>query len=183
MKIINFIEDKIIVPLAVSLFMFSCVWMLIEAISRRFFNTSYNFSEELVLYSLIWSIFLTLGKAGKNRVHIAVDLFTSRLGPKTLKVTQVINGCVGVLYAVFIIIVSFSYIEHLVKTGITSHSSLQIPISFVFIAVPIGMFFLAMFYLDEIKNATVKKLKPSPEQVGKELKDVVPLQMDYEEVK
>lgn len=182
MKIINFIEDKIIVPLAVSLFMFSCVWMLIEAISRRFFNTSYNFSEELVLYSLIWALFLTLGKGGKNRVHIAVDLVTSRLGPKMLKVTQVINGIIGVLYATFMIIVSFSYIKHLANTGITSHSSLQIPLSFVFIAVPIGMFFLAMFYVDEIKQALNKKSK-QPEQASEESKDVMPLQMEYEEAK
>lgn len=105
MKILNFIENKIIVPIAVSLFMFSCIWMLIEAISRRFFNTSYNFSEELVIYSLIWAIFLTLGIGGKKQVHITVDLLTTKMGVQSQRLTKIFNSLIGIVYSSFIIIV------------------------------------------------------------------------------
>lgn len=162
MKIFDAIENKVIVPIAVTLFIVSCGWMLVESLSRQFFHKSYNFSEELVIFCLIWAIFLTLGKGGQNNVHIVVDLFTSRFSKSTLKITTIFNSIIGLIYSAFLVYVGISYIQHLMATGITSHSSLRIPMGYVLLVIPIGMTFLGLFYVKEIKktltnesNATV----------------------------
>jgi TRAP-type C4-dicarboxylate transport system permease small subunit len=150
LKIIEFIEDKIVTSIAVILFLFSCSWMLIEAISRQFFSKSFSVSEEVIVFSLIWAIFLTLGKSGKEGHHIFVDLFIMKLGKRMKKATSIINYLIGFFYAGFLVYIGFNYIQHLVDTGITSNSSLRIPMWIVFLVVPIGMLFFALYYFQSL---------------------------------
>jgi TRAP-type C4-dicarboxylate transport system permease small subunit len=157
LKIINFIEEKIITNAAVALFIFSCLWMLVEGISRQFFSKSFSVSEEVVVFSLIWAIFLTLGQSGKEGNHIFVDLFVVKFGPKLKKVTSIINSIIGVLYGCFLIYVGFSYIQHLLSTGITSHSSLRLPMGYVYLVVPIGMAFFALYYFRNLLKELPKR--------------------------
>jgi TRAP-type C4-dicarboxylate transport system permease small subunit len=148
LKLINFIEEKIVTTIAVGLFIFSCGWMLIEAISRQVFSKSFSMSEEVVLFSLIWAIFLTLGKSGKEGNHIYVDLVVMRLGKRLKKTTSILNAIIGFLYACFLVYVGFNYVQHLFDTGITSNSSLRVPMGYVFLIVPISMIFFAAYYLE-----------------------------------
>jgi TRAP-type C4-dicarboxylate transport system permease small subunit len=158
LKLINFIEEKIVTSIAVILFMFSCSWMLVEAISRQFFSKSFSISEEVIVFSLIWAIFLTLGKSGKEGNHIFVDLFIMKLGKRMKKVTSIINSLIGFLYALFLVYIGFNYIQHLLDTGITSNSSLRLPMWIVFLVVPIGMIFFALYYY-EVFMKEMPKLK------------------------
>lgn len=146
MKLLNFIQEKIVTSIGVILFIFSCSWMLIEATSRQFFSKSFPFSEEIIVFSLIWAVLLTLGQSGKEGYHITVDLFSSRFKGVVKKISSIIIAIVGILYAVFLVYVGIEYIQHLLTTGITSQSSLRLPMGYVFLAVPLGMVFFALFY-------------------------------------
>lgn len=157
MKIIEFIQGKLVTSIAVVLFIFSCSWMLIESISRQFFSKSFSISEEVIVFSLIWAIFLTLGQSGKEGNHIFVDLFVMRFGKRTKKVTAIISQLVGFLYACILIYVGINYIQHLLNTGITSHSSLRLPMGYVYLAVPIGMLFFAFYYFQSLFKAISNK--------------------------
>lgn len=150
MKLIEKFQDKVVTSIAVFLFIVSCLWMLIEAISRQVFSISYAISEEVIVFTLIWAIFLTLGQGGKEGNHILVDLFTSRFGAKTKKITTIITNIIGLSYGAFLVYVGVAYIEHLFSTGITSHSPLRLPMGYVYFAVPIGMLFFSFFYLHSL---------------------------------
>jgi TRAP-type C4-dicarboxylate transport system permease small subunit len=150
LKILNFIQDKVVTSIAVILFIISCTWMLIESISRQFFSKSFSFTEELVVFSLIWAIFLTLGQSGKEGNHIFVDLFVMRFGKRMKKITAILSQLIGFLYGCFLIYVGINYVQHLLDTGITSNSSLRLPMSYVFLVVPIGMLFFALYYFQSL---------------------------------
>lgn len=152
MKFLDLIESKIVTSIANILFMISCLWMLVESLSRQFFNKSFSISEEVVVFSLIWAIFLTLGQSGKEGNHIFVDLIVTRFGKRMKKVTSIINSIIGILFTGFLVYVGINYIEHLLTTGITSHSSLRLPMGYVFLVVPIGMLFLGLFYFRSLAN-------------------------------
>jgi TRAP-type C4-dicarboxylate transport system permease small subunit len=149
LKKLEFIQGKV-VSIGVILFIFSCLWMLVESISRQLFSKSFSFTEEVVVFSLIWAIFLTLGQSGKEGNHIFVDLFVLRFGKRTKKITAILTQLVGFLYACFIIYVGINYIQHLLNTGITSQSTLRLPMGYVYLAVPIGMLFFALFYFQSL---------------------------------
>lgn len=158
MKLINFIQDKIITSIGVGLFIISCTWMLIESISRTVFSKSFSISEELVVFTLIWAIFLSVGQSGKEGNHIFVDLFMRKFNNKWKKVSTIFNATIGLTYAGFIVYVGINYINHLASTGITSNSSMRLPMWLVFLCVPIGMLFLAWYYFTVI----VSEIKGKP---------------------
>ena len=172
MKILEFIQRKVVISIAVILFMFSCSWMLVESISRQFFSKSFSFTEELVVFSLIWAIFLTLGQSGKEGNHIFVDLFVMRFGKRTKKITAIITNLIGFLYACFIIYVGINYIEHLLNTGITSNSSLRLPMGYVFLAVPLGMLFFAFYYLQSLLKEIPNKAEIQQSKSHETVKNV-----------
>ncbi|WP_010530073.1 TRAP transporter small permease [Lentibacillus jeotgali] len=152
MKILNFIQDKLVTTFGIGLFFVSATWMLIEAISRQFFSTSFAISTELVVFSLVWAVLLTLGASGKKGYHVALDLFTRKFNKGVGKFSNILVFLVGIFYAGFILYAGVEYIDHLIRTGITSHSPLRLPMSFVFLSVPIGFFFLALYYLQSFIN-------------------------------
>lgn len=159
MKILDFIESKIVTSFANILFVISCLWMLVESLSRQFFNKSYSVSEEVVVFTLIWAIFLTLGQSGKEGNHIFVDLIVTKFSQKLKKVTSIINSIIGILYAAFLVYVGINYMQHLLETGITSHSSLRLPMGYVFLVVPIGMLFFGLYYVRNLVNDMKNKQK------------------------
>jgi TRAP-type C4-dicarboxylate transport system permease small subunit len=176
LKIINFIEDKIVTTIAVILFIFSCSWMLVEAISRQFFSKSFSVSEEIIVFSLVWAIFLTLGKSGKEGNHIFVDLFIMKLGKRMKKATSIINNLIGFLYAGFLVYIGFNYIQHLLDTGITSNSSLRLPMWIVFLVVPFGMIFFALYYFESFIKE-MPKVKPDAVDQDKEQERVTSVEV------
>lgn len=95
MKIINFIQDKIITSIGVVLFLISCFWMIIESISRTVFSKSFSISEELIVFTLIWAIFLTIGQSGKEGNHIFVDLFIRKFNSKWKRIFSIFNAVIG----------------------------------------------------------------------------------------
>ncbi|MFC2949189.1 TRAP transporter small permease [Virgibacillus sediminis] len=159
MKLLSFIQDKFVIGVGVGFFVISAAWMIIEAISRQFFSKSFAISEEVVVFSLVWAILLTLGASGKKGFHVSLDLFTSKFRPRFLKLSNIFTCIVGICYAGFIMFAGIEYVQHLLRTGITSHSPLRLPMSYVFLAVPIGMFFLAMYYLQSF----IKEIKSKGE--------------------
>ncbi len=84
----------------------------------------------------------------------------------------IINASIGMLYDDFIVYVGINYIDHLAVTGITSFSPMRLPMTFVFLAVSIDMFFLAWYYftviVSEIKvNPNIPK---NPDQAIQEMR-------------
>lgn len=170
---INFIQDKIITSIGVGLFIISCMWMILESISRTVFSKSFSISEELVVFTLIWAIFLTIGQSGKEGNHIFVDLFTRKFSPKWKRISVIFNATIGLIYAGFIVYVGINYIDHLASTGITSYSSMRLPMWFVFLCIPIGMLFLAWYYftviVEEIRSKRTIVQNSNHEIQGKDL--------------
>ena len=77
---------------------------------------------------------------------------------------------IGLLYAGFLVYVGINYIEHLLSTGITSSSSLRLPMGYVYLAVPIGMALFAIFYLQSIiKTISNKSIESNSEVADAEI--------------
>jgi len=150
MKILNFIQQKIVSTFAICLFIISVTWMLVESISREFLSKSFNFSEEVVIFSLVWAVLLTLGESGLKNYHVSVDLFANKLKGRGRRISRILVYIISSFYALFLIYAGVDYIQHLYNTGITSSSSLKLPMYFVFLSVPVGFFFLFLYYIQKL---------------------------------
>lgn len=162
MKIIDFFQEKIVDTIAVILFFVSAGWMIIEALSRQFLNKSFAISEELVVFSLVWAVLLTLGSSGRMGYHVSLDLVTRNFKGKFKKINNIVITLVSIFYTLFIVYVGVQYVGHLLNTGTTSHSPMKLPMGYVLMVVPIGMGLLFWYYFKSL----IKQIKSWGDQSG-----------------
>ena len=148
MKILIRLERIILPGLGVLLFAFSVSWMLIEALSREFFSKSFAVSEELIVFTLMWSILLTLAQSGREHYHIFVDLVTSNIPPKYRVLVNIITSSLSLFFMAILLIASIQFACHLYRMGFISESPLQVPMWIVFLSVITGAVLLCLYYLE-----------------------------------
>jgi TRAP-type C4-dicarboxylate transport system permease small subunit len=148
LKTFRFIEKKMVPGIAVCFFGFSVTWMLVEALSRQIFERSFAVSEELIVFSLLWAIFLILPDSGRSGFHIYVDLFINKASKKFKRIVNTLTALLSATYCIVIVISSYGFIRHLYRMQIISESPLQLPMWAIYMAILAGAVFMALFYLE-----------------------------------
>lgn len=156
MKILIRLERKVLPGLGVLLFAFSVTWMLIEALCREFFRKSFAVSEELIVFTLMWAIFLTLAQSGREHYHISVDLFTSKIPSKLRGFVDIFTSILSLIYISILLIASVQFIRHLYSMGFISESPLELPMWIVCLSVTVGAVLLCFYYLERLFKSSEK---------------------------
>ena len=133
-KIINFI---IIVCL-----MMMTVVIFYQVVLRYVFNSSNIWAEEFARYAFIWVVLLGAASALRRFQHIRIDFVVNMLPERGQKLIGFIN---------YVLIVGF--LLTLIKYGIaismkTTHqisAGLHIPMSFMYLSIPIGAALMLLF--------------------------------------
>ncbi|MDT8860736.1 TRAP transporter small permease [Alkalihalobacillus sp. MEB130] len=132
--------------------------ILLEVISLKLFNYSFNWVLELTEYLLV---FLTLFGAAwllRQDGHIRFDLLINRFNVKNQVIFGIINSIIGFLISITITISGFITSWGLFQRGVKTETMLQLPRSLLIVIIPIGFLFLAIqFSLNIIAGA--KKLR------------------------
>jgi TRAP-type C4-dicarboxylate transport system permease small subunit len=156
-KGLYYLERKIIPGLGVCLFGISVTWMLAEALCREFFSKSFAISEEFIVFTLMWAIFLNLAQSGREKYHISVDLFTRKMPAVIKGIVSILTSVLSLSYAVILTIASVQFIRHLYKMGFISESPLQLPMWIVCLSVAVGAVLLSFYYLERLFQYFRKK--------------------------
>ncbi|MCD7821526.1 MAG: TRAP transporter small permease subunit [Clostridiales bacterium] len=72
MKILRLIDDKLEEVLMVLFLIGIVVFMSAQVISRRVFNSSLTWTDELTRYLLVWSAFLSVSYCVKKHISIKI---------------------------------------------------------------------------------------------------------------
>lgn len=156
MKIIEKIsitQNKIVMGVAITLFSFSCIWMLFESLSRAIFSKSYAISEEVVVFTLFWAIFLALAETGRAGFHIKVDFVVNKLNKKIKWLVKAIASILGCVYCILMAYSAYIFIKHLYKMELISESPLQLPMWAVCLSIVIGSLLMSIFYVEELTKS------------------------------
>ena len=145
-KILRYVERELLHAIGAVFFCVSAIWMLVEALSRQLFERSFAISEEVIVFSMVWAVFLSLAQAGRKNYHISVNLFISKLSAKPRRIVNILTSCLSVFYCALIFISSIKFIPHLYRRGVISESPLQIPMWIVYMCIPVGAILLCLFY-------------------------------------
>lgn len=149
-RLIDFVEKYIFQNIAIALFMFAIFWMVFEALSRFFLSKSYNESQEIITFCILWAIMLSFAEAGKKGLHIRIDLLLEKLPVKVVSLLDVINMFLGIVFSAIILYSCYLYIPHLFEMGLSSSSTMRLPMWAVYLVIPIGGILLLMYYIREI---------------------------------
>jgi TRAP-type transport system small permease protein len=123
------------------------VIVFVQVIARYVMHDSLSWSEEIARYLLVWTIFLSAGYVLGQGAHIFLDVVFNAFPKKLQKIFRLISN---------LLLLAFSYVVtqygiELVQVGMKQKSSaVGIPMSLVYLAIPVGGGLLLLYCLFEI---------------------------------
>jgi C4-dicarboxylate transporter DctQ subunit len=108
---------------------------LAQVVARYVFNNSLPWSQELDLILLTWLTFLSAGVALQKRLHIGIDVFSSRLSGRWQRVITLVGD---LMTAVFVICLMY-YGAQITQSAMAQTSpAMGLPMGLVYASVPVG---------------------------------------------
>lgn len=130
---INFLL-KVLIGAFCTIAFFVIAWQIV---SRYVFNAPLAWSDELVRYLLVWITFIGAGLAIRYSKLIRLDLIFN-IFPLSDRVERIIRGIAMLLTITFCLIILFYSWEILQIVHKQKSSSMKIPMSIPYSAIPIG---------------------------------------------
>ncbi len=126
--------------------------VMANVITRYFFNYSLAWSVELTRFFFIWITFLGSAVALAEGKHLVMDAFFARFPLHIKKVVEYIHLALTVI---FLSIILYFGIEVVNIVSKTLSPSLQIKMTYVYLALPVGIGIMLCFLLDNL----IRKLR------------------------
>ena len=127
----------IVILAAMSLIVFANV------VLRYTTGESLFWGEEVSRYLMIWLALLGMGPVLRSGGHIAIDNLQDSLPPAIARIVRVL--VVLILVVFFLVMIRYG-IDYVDRTMVQSAPSIQIPMGYVYLALPVG-FALALIHL------------------------------------
>lgn len=108
-----------------------------QVLFRFVFESPLSWSEELIRYVFVWSVFLTAAIAFRLDLHIEVDFLTTWYPPRLRRaMARVAWGCVVLFVAVLFVLGTRLVLAPSVR--LQKSPAMEIPMAVPYAAVPVG---------------------------------------------
>ncbi len=120
------------------------VIICLQVFYRYVLNDSLVWSEELVRYGLLWGVMIGAGVSADRGAHVALAPLEGRLAPRA---ERVVAWAAGLCILAFCAIVAIMGVEYIQRLWFMSSPAMQLPMRYVFLALPVGAVLTAFFVL------------------------------------
>jgi C4-dicarboxylate transporter DctQ subunit len=131
-------ETFMIVALA-----FMTVLTVVQVVLRYVFSTGLVWSLEATTYAFAWLVLIGMSYGVRTGSHIAVDLVTSRLGPRGARVFAVVALAAGLAYCALMSYGSAAFVGRLMTLG-TEARDIPLPRWLLTGVMPLAFLLLAL---------------------------------------
>ncbi|WP_027961314.1 TRAP transporter small permease [Halomonas halodenitrificans] len=131
--------------------------VIFQVVMRYVFNSPPAWSEEIARYSLVWFVYLSGSYAIKYQRHVKFSVVVNFIGKKLPLLQRLISLAIFLVWLAFLIYMfalSNEMVKRQVMTGQLSPGS-QIPMYFVYIGLPLGLFLMSFRVLQHTLRAFV----------------------------
>ena len=139
--------DWFFVKLNVTLMALLAIFVIVSVILRYFFNISFIWSEEMILFTFIATTYFGIIVCVKEDEHIAIDYFVNMLSGTLKLLLQTLITVIGVVTLLWIAKSSLSWIE---TVGATLSPGLKVPYKYIYSWMPFSFTLCAIY---EVKKA------------------------------
>jgi TRAP-type C4-dicarboxylate transport system permease small subunit len=138
---LSLLSEKAVYYTLVVMMIVMTLTVIVQVFLRYVFSFSFSWSEEVARYLMIWMALLGGSLALQKGLHIGVELFLVRVGPRTRR-------WVSILSKMFILI----FLTYLTIGGIKitwavrdqSSPALLFSMAYAYLSVPVGGLFMAL---------------------------------------
>jgi len=148
--------DKMLGGVLVTLMAIMLVSVLWQVFSRYVLNDPSSMTDELARFLLIWIGILGAAYASGQKLHIAIDILPQKLSTKNKYKMSVLHNVLIILFAIAALIIGGSRLVYITETLDQHSPALDLPLSIVYLVVPISGLVVTFYKALEIIN--LKKL-------------------------
>lgn len=131
-KVNEYLKWTIIISMFVMLFV-----IFVQVICRYVLHHSLTFSEELARYLFVYIVFFGTAVVARENGHIVMGVLTQKLKGKIAKYTKITAYGFTML---FVIILFYHGLKMVILTSYQLSPALRIPMSYVYLAIPMASF-------------------------------------------
>lgn len=132
---------------------FSIVW---EVIARGLLNSPTEWVMEISTYCVLIAGFLGMGVAYAGKKHIHVDIFVSKMSPKTLTYVEVLTSLIGIFYSFIFMIYSWDMAMLSLEMNNCAPTTLGKPLWIPQLSMPIGFAVLCLQIIRTLLEDIIK---------------------------
>lgn len=158
MKVYNLINN-VMEKLCAILMIVMCLSSFAQVVNRFVFHKSFIWTDEIVLYSMVWVTFFGSALAVTRDSHTRIDFFVSLFSPK-------IRGCIlafsDFLCAVFCVILAWFSVPVFQKNLYIYSSGLHLPNAIYYFAVIAGCVIMVIYFMIRAVHGVKVALNPQP---------------------
>ena len=146
--------DRILQKIMIGTMAFMLFFTFIQVVARYLFESSLVYSEELSRYLFVWTVFLGLPVVAKRGGHMAVTALSGRLKGAAARMMSVAAYLVGIVFMATMIVQGFEMVQ---RTSQQLSPAMEISMSWVYLAIPIGSFFMMLQMVSDLIALLRKK--------------------------
>ena len=142
------------------------VFVTTEVIFRYLLRSPHDWFLEVAIVMSVYSGFLGTAIVTRERRHISLDLFITKLNPGLQRVIHIINNIVGILAS--LLLTHYTVEQALFLNQIDSRysSTLGTPYSFQTFGVALGLVLCAVYFLDNLIKTLIRVPKLTEHKGG-----------------
>lgn len=143
----------------VALIMFSLIMVVFTQVLLRYvLRTSLPWTEEMARYLFVWLVFIATSVCVKKQAHLGIDFLIIRLPQEVQRHFYTLSL---VLSLAFSIVVVYKGYDLLSRSGDQISPMLHVPMSFVYIIIPVSYMVICLVLLWQVYNSVRIKNFPS----------------------
>lgn len=121
-----------------------------QVVMRYVFNNASHWSEELVIFLFIWCSFVAAAIGIREHIHIGVDVFQKLLPQKLVPLTEILVNLGIMVFAGYLVRYGWIVVQ---ITRRQYSPALRIPMSWVYLSVPVMGLMLLLYCSLEVVSA------------------------------
>ena len=133
--------------------------LTLSALTRYISGNGYDWFIELPPVLVSWLVFPLLGPLLKDSQHIQVDFLSSFLRYKNIQIVRLVSHFVAFFASVIFMKAGYDATLLYYNMGQMMEIELDVPLWWMYLAFPVGFFFLGMFSLELICNQSIELAK------------------------
>jgi len=160
-KIVSSIMEK----LCTFLMVLMCLCSFAQVANRFLFSKSFIWTDEVVLFSMVWVTFFGSALATSRNTHTRIDFFVSLFNPK---IRTCILAFSDLLCAAFCVVLACITLPVFQKNLTIYSSGLHLPNAINYAAVIMGCIVMVVFFVVHAVESVLDVMRPKQEEGGAE---------------
>jgi TRAP-type C4-dicarboxylate transport system permease small subunit len=145
-KLIDFVLSRFVIMIMAVL----VVDVLWQVASRYIMRNPSSWTDELAGYLLIWVGLFGAAFATGKKDHLAIDLLPRKLSPTGKKYLDLLIDTLIALFAIVVMVIGGIRLVFITFKLNQISSALEIPIGYIYLAIPTSGLFIAFYVINEI---------------------------------